>query len=141
MDGTHGHVDLKPESLSAGAPRVEVPPTLRQVHVLGADPASAGAPKFTTPDINQDHNLAAVPVVAGLARLLASATDAKIRETVRGVYSAFPDRTGPNINEIVDPVKQILAAFGLNAPKDHIQKIADEPEFKLKRRPSGPRRT
>ena len=85
--------------------------------------------------------LEAVPLRAGSDDPKADAPDEKIREVLRSCYSGFVNGKGPNLNQIVNPVKKILWVFGLDASKERIQGIADEPEFKVKRRPCRHRRT
>jgi hypothetical protein len=52
-----------------------------------------------------------------------------IRKALRTVYSKYPKRQGPNINQIVPLVRDVLENDGYTASKARIQKIAAEPEF------------
>jgi hypothetical protein len=109
--------------------------------VLEAVPLAAGAPQLGAPTLTQVHNLTALPLLAGSSGPKKPAPPEMILGALRSVYSGFADGEGPNINDVIDPVKQFLAAFGLEATKNRIQEIVDKPEFKLKRRRLGLRRT
>jgi hypothetical protein len=101
-------------------------PTLSRVNVLGHFLAP---PKLTA------------PVQPTLPKLkLEPAGDGDIREVLRVVYDGCPDGAGPNINDVVTLVKPRLEARGLEATKERIQRIADESEFKKKRRVPGKHR-
>jgi hypothetical protein len=70
-------------------------------------------------------------------------TDEMVRAKVKEAYSEekAAGRRAPNINEIPKFVRPKLNADGYDTSDNRIKKIADEPEFKALREPTGVRAT
>jgi hypothetical protein len=76
------------------------------------------------------------------AEPLKKATKQQIREGIRVLYEEKKNegKKIPNINETKNEVFNWLAKRNLEAKKNLIEKIAEEPEFKTRRGPVGVRR-
>jgi hypothetical protein len=132
--------------IPGGRGAIHFRPTLSRIDVLAYFMAAKTAAKAAPPpQVTVTYSLAttnsAVSIQPVLPKLkLEPAGDDDIREVLRVVYNGYPDGSGPNINDVVALVKPQLEVRGLEATKEYIQRIADESEFRKKRRTPGKHR-
>ena len=120
------------------------------VHFMAATksaPVQPAPPKLVVGEIRYQYTVPlappklTTPVQPALPKLkLEPAGDGDIREVLKVVYNGYPDGEGPNISAVVTLVKSQLEARDLEATKERIQHIAEESEFKKKRRVPGKHR-
>jgi hypothetical protein len=63
-----------------------------------------------------------------------------IRKALWTIYCQYPERQGPNLNQVVPLVQDILRNDGYKASKARIQEFAAEPEFNDRRGEVGKHR-
>jgi hypothetical protein len=72
---------------------------------------------------------------------LREASEEETRIAVRTVYARYPKGAGPNLNDIVPLVQDVLKSAGSKKSKPRIQQIAGGSEFAGARGPQGKRKS
>ena len=118
---------------SDGTPKT-VPNLLQRVGNATLGTPSEAPPSYRTKD--------RFDFVSHDAEPLKKATKQQIRDGIRVLYDEKKNegKKIPNINETKNEVFNSLAERGLEAKKNRIEEIAEEPEFKTRRGPVGVRR-
>lgn len=85
------------------------------------------------------HPAVGIPNEERASQRMRTATPASIREALRRVYdhAETMEQKPPNVNQVVNPVKELLQPQGLTTTKDAIQREAAADEFKRRRLDPG----
>jgi hypothetical protein len=124
-----------PEPVIAPEPVIVMPPIHDQ-----PDSEMTNASDATTEQASPVEPAATQPALAKSKLKDVPINGEAVRKALRSVYSQYAKRQGPNLNEVVAPVQELLVADGYKASKDRIQKIATESEFDEARAEVGKRR-
>jgi hypothetical protein len=72
---------------------------------------------------------------------LREAPEAEVHKAILEVYARAQKGEGPNKNDIIVPVRELLGTRGFRTTGKHVKDLADDVRYDEYRRPSGKRRS
>ena len=102
----------------------------RRQQELRQEPANPPTPE-------QQPTTADPPPLSVLEPELSEASDAETGNAIKDVYDSFGKGKGPNVNEVIEPVQNLLKERGFKKSGRRIRELAGGKQYTEYRRPPG----